>query len=137
MFLPILFALTVLPPAAELRMTFTNLNAAKGQLYVAVYDNAGSFLQPEKVVWKTIVPVERVGSLDLSASGLRPGTYAVSCFHDLNSNGKLDTNLFGVPTEPYGFSNNVRPTFRAPNWDEAKFELGPGGGAISIRLEKW
>ncbi|HNE28571.1 MAG TPA: DUF2141 domain-containing protein [Saprospiraceae bacterium] len=137
MLLPLLFALTALPVAPELRMTFTNLNTAKGQLYVAVYDNAGSFLKPEKVVWKAIVPVSQAGSLELSASGLRPGVYAVSCFHDLNNNGKLDTNLFGVPTEPYGFSNNVRPTFRAPNWEEARFELRPEGSAISIRLEKW
>ncbi|MBL7802189.1 MAG: DUF2141 domain-containing protein [Saprospiraceae bacterium] len=135
MFLPLLFALATTPPA-DFRITFTNLTTTKGQLYVAVYDRADGFMKPERVVWKTIVPVQG-SSLELTIPGFPPGTYAVSCFHDINGNGKLDTNLVGIPTEPYGFSNNVRPKFRAPTWDEAKFDLGASGRSISIRLEKW
>jgi uncharacterized protein (DUF2141 family) len=48
----------------------------------------------------------------------------------------LDTNLFGVPQEPYGFSNNVRPKFRAPNFEEAKIQVKEQK-YISIKLESW
>jgi uncharacterized protein (DUF2141 family) len=41
-------------------------------------------------------------------TNLDPGQYAIILFHDENGNGKLDRNALGVPTEPYGFSNNVR-----------------------------
>jgi uncharacterized protein (DUF2141 family) len=37
-----------------------------------------------------------------------PGTYALAVIHDENSNGKLDTDLLGIPTEGYGFSNDAR-----------------------------
>ncbi len=120
-----------------LGISFTNIQHAKGSIYLGVYRSAWDFLKPERACLKRIVPVASAGSLDLDCSDLAPGVYAVSCFHDLNGNGKLDTNFFGIPTEPYGFSNNARPKFRAPNWEEAKFEVKKGGSRITIRLEKW
>lgn len=120
-----------------LDISFTDIRQAKGNLYIGVFDNEADFLKPEKAVLKKIVPVTATGTIDLNLPELAPGVYALSCFHDLNGNGKLDTNLLGIPTEPYGFSNNARPKFRAPRWAEAKFELGAGGGRISVKLEKW
>jgi uncharacterized protein (DUF2141 family) len=54
---------------------------------------------------------------------LRPGAYAVSVSHDLNGNRKTDTNFLGIPREDWGVSNNVRPTLRAPTFDEAKIDV--------------
>lgn len=48
------------------------------------------------------------------------GVYAVAVHHDANSNGKLDANFLGIPTEGYGVSNDVRPRFRAPRFAEAR-----------------
>ncbi len=43
-------------------------------------------------------------------------------FHDENSNSLLDKkNLFGIPKEGYGFSNNIRPKFRGANFEESQF----------------
>lgn len=120
-----------------LHITFTNIKAAKGSLYVGVYDSEADFLKPEKACLKKIIPVTATGSIDLDLPELAPGVYALSAFHDLNGNGKLDTNIFGIPTEPYCFSNNARPKFRAPNWAEAKFEVKEEGGSISVKMEKW
>jgi len=52
-----------------------------------------------------------------------PGTYGISIYHDLNNNGELDRNqLIGIlPAEPYGFSNNVKPTTGAPKFEECNF----------------
>ncbi|MFN0035898.1 MAG: DUF2141 domain-containing protein [Saprospiraceae bacterium] len=121
----------------ELNIEFSNIRHAKGSLYVAVYDRADAFLKVEKVRAQKIVPVIQTGSLKISLGNLPPGWYAVSSFHDVNGNGKLDTNLLGIPNEPYAFSNNARPRFRAPKWAEAVFELKEPGGAIAVRLEKW
>ncbi|MCW5922981.1 MAG: DUF2141 domain-containing protein [Saprospiraceae bacterium] len=120
-----------------LSISFTNISEAKGSLYIGVYDSESSFLQEKKVVFKKVLPVRKKGSIELKIPDLAPGFYAVSCFHDLNDNGKLDKNLVGIPSEPYGFSNNARPKFRAPKWEEAKFEIKSGENRIAIRLEKW
>jgi uncharacterized protein (DUF2141 family) len=34
---------------------------------------------------------------------IKPGKYAIAVIHDENCNGKLDTNMFGIPKEGYGF----------------------------------
>ncbi|MBX2890903.1 MAG: DUF2141 domain-containing protein [Saprospiraceae bacterium] len=120
-----------------LSISFTNISEAKGSLYIGVYDSESSFLQEKKVVFKKVLPVRKKGLIELEIPDLAPGFYAVSCFHDLNDNGKLDKNLVGIPSEPYGFSNNARPKFRAPKWEEAKFEIKSGENRIAIRLEKW
>ena len=94
-------------------------------------------MKPDQIKAQKIVPVTQTGTMKVSLGNLPEGQYALSCFQDLNGNGKLDTNLVGIPTEPYGFSNNARPKFRAPNWGEAVFSLLGTGGTIQVRLEKW
>ena len=63
-----------------------------------------------------------------------PGPYEVVVFHDANANGNLDQGAFGVPTEGYGFSNNVRPFFRAPSLASARFQATQGDTTLRIRL---
>ena len=58
-------------------------------------------------------------------SNLEPTTYAVAVVHDENSNGKLDKNFVGVPSEGYGVSNNKTYALSAPKWDESIFALVP------------
>lgn len=50
-----------------------------------------------------------------------PGTYAIAVVHDENMNGKLDTNVFGIPTEGYGFSKDAKALFGAPSFSAASF----------------
>lgn len=48
----------------------------------------------------------------------KQGNYAIWIFHDENSNGKLDKNFLGIPTEKYGFSNNPKLFFGPPKYEE-------------------
>ena len=61
------------------------------------------------------------------------GSYAVLLTHDENDNGKLDTNLVGMPVEGYGFSNNPQ-VMRKPTFDEARVDVPAAGAAIDITL---
>lgn len=54
---------------------------------------------------------------------LEEGKYAVCLFHDENNNKSCDKNFFGIPTEAYAFSNNVRPKFSVPNFEECATKL--------------
>ena len=64
-----------------------------------------------------------------------PGTYALAVIHDENMNGKLDTNLLGIPTEGYGFSNDVKASLGAPSFAAASFAYDGRSLALTIRLE--
>ena len=65
-------------------------------------------------------------------ANLEAGDYAVMLFHDANSNGELDSNMLGIPSEGYGFSNNVG-RFGKPDFEEAMFTV-TGETAIEINL---
>ena len=63
---------------------------------------------------------------------VEPGEYALTVLHDENGNGKLDTNLLGMPKEGYGVSNNAFRRFGPPRFREAKITVN--GEPISVPL---
>ena len=63
------------------------------------------------------------------------GRYAISAYHDENGNGELDTGLFGIPSEDYGFSNNARGGFGPPDFADAAFDFTESGQALEIWLD--
>lgn len=65
--------------------------------------------------------------------GIPPGTYAVSVFHDENSNGKLDTNFMGIPREGVGASNDAKGHLGPPKFDAAAFRFS--GGRIELKIK--
>ncbi len=70
-------------------------------------------------------------------SNLKSGKYAVSVMNDKNGNKTLDKNLLGIPKEEWGVSNNVRPTLRAPSFEEAAFEIDEKNDlTLNIRIQK-
>ena len=107
-----------------------------GNLRLALYDEksfADDNAAPiaDKVVAAT-PPIESV-----SFDGVPPGTYAIKMFQDANRNEKFDTNWLGLPSERYGFSNNVRPDWMhlsPPRFKSAKIELKPGANWTEIWL---
>jgi len=65
-------------------------------------------------------------------SGFGVGKYAVSVFHDENSNGKLDSNFLGIPREGVGASNNAKGHFGPPKFDAAAFQFA--GGRLDLKI---
>jgi uncharacterized protein (DUF2141 family) len=63
------------------------------------------------------------------------GEYAVKVFHDENSNDELDTRMFGIPKERYGFSNNAKGSFGPPKYSAAVFILDSEKKQITINLK--
>lgn len=68
-------------------------------------------------------------------TGLPEGTYAVKVFHDVDDNGRMNVNWLGIPTEPYGFSNDAMGTFGPPDFKAASFKVGAGSTTIRIRMK--
>jgi uncharacterized protein (DUF2141 family) len=47
--------------------------------------------------------------------------HAIQLYLDLNNNAQIDKNLLGMPTEPWGVSNNVPARFGPPNFKKMLF----------------
>ena len=121
--------------AHTMTIEVSNIQTGTGQVLIAVYNKSDGFMSEDKAIFKKSYSVSKSGSITVTLPDCKDGDYAISCFHDVNGNGVLDKNLFGVPTAPYGFSQNVRPKFRAPSWEESKFDFN--GQQVNIRLDKW
>jgi uncharacterized protein (DUF2141 family) len=99
----------------------------RGYLMIAVNNNEADFPNTGFRVLRIAV-TDQV--MVVVFSNLPMGQYAVSVYQDANDNGKLDTNIFGIPTEKYGFSNGAR----MPNWNKCVFDFN-GDKTITIQLK--
>ena len=74
------------------------------------------------------------GETTVSFEGLPAGTYGIKSFHDVNNNGRMDTNPFGMPIEPYAFSNNAVGNMGPAKWDRAHFLVsGTASQTLNLR----
>ena len=91
-------------------------------------------MRGSKPVAGTVVPA-KAGEMTVTFDSLKPGEYGIKVFQDENRNGKLDMSMMGMsPAEPYGMSNDARPSMSGPPWDDARFTLKPGANAIAVPL---
>ena len=111
-------------------------DTAVGLVGVAVWESGTGFPEEiEHAIQEVYVPITD-GTAQVTIDRLTPGQYAVTVYHDANDNGRFDKNWIGLPQEAWGVSNNVRPRLRAPRFEEAAFELGPGRHLIAIELKQ-
>ncbi|WP_151999908.1 MULTISPECIES: DUF2141 domain-containing protein [unclassified Imperialibacter] len=109
----------------------TNLGDLKGQVMVGLFDKEDNFLkEPIKGVSAKVTAEGQ----EVVFENLPYGEYAVSVIHDENENGELDTFLV-IPTEPYGFSNNVMGKFGPPSFEQTKISF-KNDTSIEIKLNR-
>ena len=122
--------------AADLTVSIDNVADDAGQVLVALFDTAETFpramLRGEKV---SATKRDAKGRVTVVFSGLAPGRYALSAFHDRDANGQLNSNMMGLPTEPYGFSRDARGNFGPPTFSDAALDLPEAGLTISLRVQ--
>jgi len=128
-----LFSMFGIQSPGELIVTVSNLYPVEGEIYIAIYDHKESYMSEEMAVFRKVVAVE-AGTQSIVFSDVAEGEYAVVVFQDLDDNEKLNLSTFGIPREPYGFSNNARGTMGPPKFDNAKFSFS-GNMEIEIELE--
>jgi uncharacterized protein (DUF2141 family) len=75
------------------------------------------------------------GVVRMRIAGLATGTYAIKIFHDTDDDSVLDTNWLGIPTEPYGFSNDAMGTFGPPSFEQARFTVGQKPTVVRIKMK--
>ena len=133
---PALPASGLSPADGQLIIEVGNVKEAKGTIWVGIYDSEDNYLVKEKAIVQGF-KVERTGDARFSIPGLPYGTYAVALFHDINDNGELDRNFFGIPTEPFAFSRPPRSKWRLPNFNEVSFQFQANAQRLRISLREW
>jgi uncharacterized protein (DUF2141 family) len=104
----------------------------KGVVRCALFASENGFPKdPSRAVALEKAPITN-GSAVCEFSGVAPGRYAVSVFHDENGNGKLDTNFIGIPKEGVGASNDAKGHMGPPKFDAAAFQHS--GGRLELKI---
>ena len=125
------------PPTANVSVEILNVKEMAGSVRIGLFKGEADFLKSDKEVVRLATLVENTGSVTTEIPNLPPGEYALAIYHDVNDNQKLDTNLFGIPTEPYGFSNNARSKWGPPKYEIARFVMDGTDKKLSVELKKW
>lgn len=123
-------------PSADSRANGTvrfvfETGAASGKLMVALYDSEATYSGGAPV---------RAAQIDVTSSqpetvfeNLPAGRYAMKAFHDVDGNGRMNTNPFGMPSEPFAFSNNARGNMGPASWERSQFELPASASAPVVQ----
>jgi len=105
-----------------------------GHVSVGLFDGEEGFPRERKPLLSQRIPADG-DHVTLVFPNLAAGRYAVVAYHDLDADGELGTNLFGVPTEAYGFSNDARGAIGPPPFEAAAFEVGAENLEIEFNLQ--
>lgn len=117
--------------AQSLAVEVTNIEEPKGTIRICLVSREEDFLS--SCEYGKIQAVSGDNETILFED-VKAGTYALSLFHDQDDNGKLNTDgMFGLPSEPYGFSNNAKGMFGPPSFEKSLFEVA-GEVSITVKL---
>jgi len=118
----------------RLNVTVENVRSNRGELIIELYANdPDGFLSAEgrveRVHWKAQSPVTKACIL-----APEPGPFAVVIYHDENSDGRFNRSMLGIPTEGFGFSNNVRVLLGPPSLSSVLIDVPRGETSLEVRL---
>jgi uncharacterized protein (DUF2141 family) len=114
----------------------TGFKNEKGTARVAFFLDARAWPDGDSSIFATAVVPISDGQAFAVFEEVPAGPFAVSVFHDEDSDGELDSVALGIPSEAYGFSGNARDIFGPPSFKEAQIELAAGEAKqITIRVK--
>lgn len=115
--------------AGELIVTVGGVVPGAGQVNVSIHDNETDFgadtgdvasMAFNRIVQASVPALAEAVAITVAVP---PGAYSISVYQDANKNGRLDTNLLGIPSETYGFSNNARGLMGKPSFADALVDV--------------
>jgi len=124
-------ALAQASPDSAVTLTFET-GARTGAVMVALYESEAGYAGDRPVGARRLDV--SAGERTVTFDGLPAGDYAAKAFHDVNGDGEMNANPFGMPTEPYAFSNNAVGNMGPASWERARFTVsGPTAQTIVLR----
>lgn len=106
----------------DLTLNIIHIQEKQGNIRIGLYNSPDGFPEHEPRVAKQVIEVTDI-QMNTVFKDLQTGHYAVAVMQDLNSNGTLDRNFFGIPSEPYGFSQQQNLGIGQPSFEQVSFEL--------------
>ncbi|OYD87202.1 hypothetical protein CDG77_30680 [Nostoc sp. 'Peltigera membranacea cyanobiont' 213] len=118
----------------KLTVEIDGLKNKQGQVCASIFASSEGFPSDRnRGLQKQCIKINNT-PLPITFENLKAGSYAVAVFHDQNNDRILNTNIFGIPKEGFGFSRNPEIRTGAPKFSEAAFLVAGPETNIQIRL---
>lgn len=104
----------------KVSVEINKIGSDNGKVHFAIYDSENNFANKKPLDGAR--KIVKNGKVEVIFDHLKPGVYAITCYHDANNNDKMDFETNGMPLEDYGATNNVM-NYGPPRFSDAKFEL--------------
>ncbi len=121
-------------PAPTMQVEISGVKNAKGHVLLAIYRAQDRFSEAGQTAFRKERVAASAGTLMVEVKDLPAGTYALALIHDENDNLKIDTGLFGIPTEGFCFSKNAMGLFGPPTFKDAAVSHAVGSGVQKLVL---
>jgi len=126
-----LLSLSSVPALADDLTVNVDVDATTGAVLVAVFDSQAAYDASRPV---RVARIDVAGGQRSATVALPAGDYAIKAFHDVDGDGQMGKNPFGMPTEPFAFSNNAVGNMGPAQWGQARFTVsGATAQTLSLR----
>lgn len=116
----------------SMSLEIAGVKKSGGKIHISIFNNEKSF--DERKTYCSMV-ANSISETVYVTIALPSGEYVISMYQDSNGNGELDTNILGIPKEPFGFSNYNGKS--APgNFKKHKVMINESTKKISLHLYK-
>jgi uncharacterized protein (DUF2141 family) len=115
-------------------VTVSGLQNQKGQICYSLFASGRGFPSSKQRAKQSGCVKIKSYPLQVAFKNLEAGNYALAVFHDLNGDGILNQNQFGIPTEKFGFSQNPTVLTGPPKFAEAAFIVTGTETKIDVQL---
>lgn len=115
----------------KLIVTVTNIKKT-GKVHVGLYREGEKF--PDKKFQVKSLASDCQETCVFEFESVPFGEYAIAVYQDESGNGKLDTGFFGIPSEPFAFSNNFKPRFGGPSFEKCRFHFSKESQPVRIEM---
>ncbi|MEM6253080.1 MAG: DUF2141 domain-containing protein [Cyanobacteria bacterium P01_D01_bin.156] len=127
-----LSAMPVQASSSQLTVDISGVKEPEGQVCLNLFDRSAGFPSKREEALQSVclAATETIATF----TDLSQGSYAVSVFHDANSDNEFNRNFVGMPTEGFGFSRNPDALTGPPDFGEAVFLVAGTETRIEIEL---
>ncbi len=119
--------------SGSVTVTVIGIRDSVGKACVALYNSSDSY-PGEGEHYKKRCSAIKGGKAIVVFRNIPLGRYAAYAFHDADGNGRLKTNLIGMPKEGVGASRGAKGFMGPPKFKDAAFHVGHERKTVKIRL---
>lgn len=118
--------ITPLVSAKTLEFTIEGIKSNKGKIYIQLFKGEENYQNNN--AYLSSIAIAKQGQVTITFNGLvvddlGNDDYGIRYYHDENDNASMETNLFGMPLEGYGYSNNAKANYGPVGYSQIKFHM--------------